>query len=188
MHSRAVAFTAFLIAFGAVTASADGPLVPGARAPHFVGRTVTGEALNLASTRGRVTLLNFILTNYREEASHLRAIEGLRTRLGRRGLAVLTVALDQEPSEPVAAFVRRCGVQHPVFLDPGRKIADKFGVQAAPTLYVLDPWGVVVRYQEGYMAGDEKALAATIETLIDRELGPGDHRDEGTCHCYAPRP
>jgi hypothetical protein len=86
----------------------------------------------------------------------------------------------------VRAFVRDRNVRHPVFLDPEHRIAALFGVRAAPALYLLDPKGAVVRYQEGFMAGDESVLAAAIEGLIDRDLGPGDHPDEGLCHCYAP--
>jgi peroxiredoxin len=170
-------------------AFASGPLVPGTSSPHFVAKTVDGVMLNLASTRGRVTLLSFFLTSYKDEPAHLQALERLGVKYAPRGFSVLSVALDQDRPDVVASYVRKLGVRHPVFLDPQRRVADKYGVQSVPTVYLLDPRGVVVRYQEGYMPGDEKTLASVIEALIDRTLGPGNHPDAGLCHCYAvPRP
>ena len=172
----------------ALAAYAEGPLVPGTASPHFVANTVDGATLNLASTRGRVTLLNFFLTTYKDEPAHLQALERLSVKYAPRGFSVLSVALDQDRPDVIASFVRKLGVKHPVFLDPERKIADKYGVQSVPTVYLLEPRGEIVRYQEGYMPGDEKTLAAVIEALIARTLGPGDHPNAGMWHDYAPRP
>jgi hypothetical protein len=81
------ALIALLAATGVASVCADGPLTPGAHAPHFVGHTADGKALNLASTRGRVTLLSFFVTTYKDEVEHIRMVEGLRERYERRGLS-----------------------------------------------------------------------------------------------------
>jgi DNA-binding beta-propeller fold protein YncE len=72
----------------------------------------------------------------------------------------------------VREAVRRYGVTHPVVVDPGRRIWDEWGVNAWPTLVVVNADGEVVAAGSG--EPDVDALEGAVRELL--ELG----RREGT--------
>ena len=64
----------------------------------------------------------------------------------------------------VREAVRRYGVTHPVVVDPGRSIWDEWGVNAWPTLVVVDETGEVVAAGSG--EPDPDALRAVVRDLL----------------------
>lgn len=87
---------------------------------------------------------------------------------------------NERDAEMVRQAVRRYGVTHPVVVDPGRSVWDEWGVDAWPTLVLVDGEGGIVAAGAG--EPDPGVLREAIRSLLD--LG----RREGTLSPEAPLP
>jgi hypothetical protein len=79
---------------------------------------------------------------------------------------------NEQDADMVRQAVRRYGVTHPVVVDPGRAIWDEWGVNAWPTLAIVNADGQLVAAGAG--EPDPEVLSEAIQSLL--ELG----RREGT--------
>jgi hypothetical protein len=79
---------------------------------------------------------------------------------------------NERDADMVREAVRRYGITHPVIVDPGREIWDEWGVNAWPTLAIVNADGEIVAAGAG--EPDPKMLREAIDALLD--LG----RREGT--------
>jgi sugar lactone lactonase YvrE len=79
---------------------------------------------------------------------------------------------NERDADMVREAVRRYGVRHPVVVDPGRAIWDEWGVNAWPTLAIVNADGQIVAAGAGEPSLD--MLREAVESLL--ELG----RQEGT--------
>jgi DNA-binding beta-propeller fold protein YncE len=79
---------------------------------------------------------------------------------------------NERDADMVREAVRRYGITHPVIVDPGREIWDEWGVNAWPTLAIVNADGEIVAAGAG--EPDPQMLREAIDALLD--LG----RREGT--------
>jgi len=95
-----------------------------------------------------------------------------------RGKGVQFIGINsnkQEPAEEVAKHAKEHGFKFPVLKDPDNVIADRFGAQVTPEIYVLDSEGVL-RYH-GYIDDDQhqkkekpsQDLRAALDALLSGE-------------------
>lgn len=77
---------------------------------------------------------------------------------------------NERDADAVRQAVRRYGVTHPVVVDPGRRIWDEFGVDAWPTLVLLDADGAIAAAGSG--EPDPAALEAAIRELLPAQSPP----------------
>jgi hypothetical protein len=79
---------------------------------------------------------------------------------------------NERDSKMVRDAIRRYSIRHPVVVDSGFKIWESYGINAWPTLVVLDPEGYAVGYQPGEPPAD--AFLGLVRGILD------EHRDKGT--------
>ena len=108
-------------------------------------------------------------------------LAGLERELEDEPFLVIGVHSPKFPNERdetmVREAVRRHGVTHPVVVDPGRRIWDEWGVNAWPTLVVVDEAGEVVAAGSG--EPDPDSLGALVRDLLpDAHPGPLPLRPE----------
>ena len=72
-----------------------GPLQPGAQAPDFTATTLEGVPMRLDQWQGKVIVLNFFITWYRDAADHLQMMETLQDAYAQAGMRLLSVSLDE---------------------------------------------------------------------------------------------
>ena len=112
----------------------------------------TGGPLSLEQLRGKFVLLDFwtyCCINCMHLLPELEKLERAYTR----ELVVIGVhspKFDAErDSDRVVEAIRRYGIRHPVINDKDRILWNLFGVQAWPTLVLMDPEGFVVWVKSG---------------------------------------
>ena len=142
---------------------------PGAQAPAFEGRSISGKKIQFPEDyRGRFVLLDFWATwcgPCRQELPHVRkALE----RFGERGFAVLGVTLDapQVEQSRVSRFVADERMPWPQVYDDAIAIAGKYGVEGIPAAFLVDGTGKIVA-QGDALRGDE--LLATLERTLTKQ-------------------
>jgi thiol-disulfide isomerase/thioredoxin len=148
-------------------------LKQGSLAPSFTLRTPQGQAVTVPEA-GRPTLLEFFATwcpHCAAEAPHLR---GLALQFGSRA-AFVSVNADSEDRASVYAFHRYFGLPYPALVDPSGsprgsfheagglgRWATTYGVEAYPTVYVIDANGRVA------WAGDGEQPDALLHQMLVR--------------------
>lgn len=167
MHGKAIVAAALLAA--AVPAAAAEALLPwkGGATPALVLRNPAGEAVDLASLRGKVVLVNFWATWCAPCVEEMPALARLRARLAPRGFEVLAVNQGEMPAR-VTAFAERTGLDLPLLLDREKAVAKAWKVRALPTTFVVDGKGRIRLYAEGEL-DTGPALEAAIAPLLPRE-------------------
>jgi thiol-disulfide isomerase/thioredoxin len=148
--------------------SAHPPISPdllavGSRAPGFRLRTPQGEPFSLDQERGNAVLVEFFATwcpHCDAEAPHLRDLY-LALRHAGTHIDFLAINADGETAPSVYAYHRYFGLPFPALLDPSSlpgswtnpgdagPVTTAYRVANYPTLYVLDPRGVIVWRSDG---------------------------------------
>lgn len=132
----------------------------------------TDQAPTLATLRGRVTLLNFWTydcVNCRNQLPDLRYLENKY----HDGLSIIGVHTPkfaaQRSAAPVLKAVNRNHIRHPVANDPEYLVWQAYGVQAWPTLAVIDANGQLAALLPG--EGRRQEADALIAQLLDEAAG-----------------
>lgn len=165
--ARALAAAALLAV--STAAGAAETLLPwtGGATPPLALRTAAGEAVDLASLRGKVVLVNFWATWCAPCVEEMPALARLRARLAPRGFEVLAVNQGEMPAR-VTAFAERAGLDLPMLLDREKAVAKAWKVRALPTTFVVDRAGRIRLHAEGEL-DTGPALEAAIVPLLPRE-------------------
>jgi thiol-disulfide isomerase/thioredoxin len=123
---------------------------------------VNGRAVDVSKLRGKVVLVDFWATwcpPCREEVPHV--VEAYK-KLHDKGFEIVGISLDQSKAS-LLAYTKQHGMVWPQYFgeDGGQEIAGKFGVDAIPSMWLLDKQGKVVTKEarEDLTAQVEKLLA-----------------------------
>ena len=168
---RTVALVAVVVAvaFGYVhLAGQKGyALKEGAEAPGFRLPSLAGEQVDLGSYRGKVVVLNFWATWCPPCVAEMPSLQRLDRALGPEGLAVVTVSTDED-QEALEEFVTRYGLDLPVLLDPGGRVASRdYRTTGFPETFVLDRAGVLLSHTVGPAEWDSPDALAHFRGLLD---------------------
>jgi len=117
---------------------------PGAPAPDFTLKTLTGGTVTLSDYKGHALLLNFWAswcTPCRGEMSDIIAAYNAHKD---QGLQVLAINLtDQEHMSDVRKFAVELQMPFPVLLDQQGKVRKSYALRGVPTSVFIDAEGVV---------------------------------------------
>jgi cytochrome c biogenesis protein CcmG/thiol:disulfide interchange protein DsbE len=178
MRTVAVLLAFMLILMPTPTSAQTGatriPLTAGTVAPDFTASTLEGATISLAEMRGKVVVLNFFITWYRDAAEHLHIMEDLNTRFAEQGMRLVSISLDsgERGLADVRALLRDEEIAHPVISDPQQVVAALYGVRALPAIFIIGRDGVIAHYHEGYTEGDAERLGALIAAALAVEPTP----------------
>lgn len=135
----------------------------------------TDHPLRVRSLRGHVVVLNFFTYGCVDSHHALAVVEALARRYAQAPVAVVGVhsaRFAREASvERVADALARHHVTHPVVVDDGRGLWDRYALHRWPTVVVLRPDGTLASVTPG--APDADALDAAVAGLLDEALAHG---------------
>ena len=140
---------ALLVFALALPARALFALTPGDRAPAFTlpvaGGGGGGEiSLDRERTGHAATVVMFIATRCPVSNAYNERMEDLQKTYAARGVRFIGVNSNvNEPPAEIADHARRHGFTFPVVKDAGSRIADAYGAQHTPEIFVVDRDGVV---------------------------------------------
>ena len=142
----------------------------GGEAPSFRLPSLSGGQGELASLRGKVVVLNFWATWCAPCVSEMPSLERLHRTLGPEGLAVVTVATDDDDAD-VRRFVTDGGLTMPVLRDPGGRVAsDTYRTTGYPETFILDRSGVLLEHVVGPAEWDSPEWIARFRGLLGPRL------------------
>jgi thiol-disulfide isomerase/thioredoxin len=132
---------AIIVAFRAYQTrdAPDGP------APELSGRAVSGDLLSLGARPGEPVLVHF----WASWCGVCQAEEGTIDALA-DDHRVITIASSSGTSEDVSAYMRAEDVDFPAIPDPQSAIAERWGVRAFPTTFIVGPDGTIRSVEVGY--------------------------------------
>jgi peroxiredoxin len=114
----------------------------GESAPNFELPDLEARVCRLAEQRGRIVVLNFWSVDCPHAERTDEILSSLRPAWGNRVMVWWLASNANEPDErrKLAAHERQVG---PVLLDEGQVVADRYGAQTTPHLFVVDEGGVL---------------------------------------------
>jgi len=93
-------------------------------------------------------------------------MERLYRRYKEKGLVVVALSVDAEGAPVVIPFVKEHHFSFPVGLDPKMAVAEKYGVRALPSSFLINRKGQLAALALGPRQWDEKPAHALIELLL----------------------
>ncbi len=148
------------------------------RAPEFPAGLEwlnTKEPVTLASLRGKVVVVDFwtyCCINCMHVLPHLKKLEHKYPQ----ELVVIGVHsakfTTEKETENIRQAILRYEIEHPVVNDNQMRVWDQWGVHAWPTLFLIDPEGMVVGYTsgEGFYDAFDQAISQLIAEFTDKGL------------------
>ena len=157
MKVKKVGLAALAMILLASGASACAPAKTGTEpvpAPEFSLKDLQGNALSLASYKGKVLILNFWATwcppCRREIPGFIEAYRELKDK----GLEILGVSVDDMPEATLGQWVRDAGMNYPVALATAKIVADYEPGDYIPATIVIDREGRI-RYRQSQLMDKE---------------------------------
>jgi peroxiredoxin len=132
----------------------------GKPAPDFELPAIGGGSVHLASLRGKVIVLDFWATWCGSCLEEIPQLEKLQAEASPAKMVILGVS-DEDPS--VVEKWREEYKRSFRTLAGGQKVFKDFGVGPIPALVVIDPQGIVVKYQVGFSS--ERQLRSWVEGI-----------------------
>lgn len=136
-----------LVVFAALAATGAAPaadLKIGAPAPDFtlpLARDGASLALKELSN-GKAVVVMFIATKCPVSNAYNDRMGAIAREYSSKGIQFVGINSNKaEPAEEVAAHAREHRLTFPIVKDPGNKVADAYGAQKTPEVYVLSPKG-----------------------------------------------
>jgi peroxiredoxin len=136
-------------------------------------RSADGRSVNLAESRGKVVVLSFGATWVPLAAKELPALEKLAERYANRNVSFYWVSINSAKpgaknyasDAELQAFARRHGLSLMVLRDPDQTAYRAFGLDALPTIVILDREGQVSRKHVGFDPEQIEAYAEVMRSL-----------------------
>jgi len=151
-----------LLASGTALAAvgADAP-APGFSAPLLL----KPSAIKLEDYRGKVVYLDFWASWCAPCRSAFPQIDRIYAKYRERGFDVVAVTQDQELGEALR-FVQMQPISFTLVTDRDHGIAERYGVKAMPSSYLIDRKGVVRHVHLGFKQGSAAALEEQVIALL----------------------
>jgi len=141
------------------------PELVGRLAPAFSATTLDGHTVSLGDFRGQK---NVVVTFWASWCGPCRLELAGLTRFYQRNhsdasdFEILAVSIDED-TRNATDFASAQKLNFPVLLDTGQKVADAYGVNSIPTMFIIDKNGTIKYGHTGY--------EMTQEFQLSRELG-----------------
>jgi len=167
--TRVLAAVALAVLASAVPAAAA-PAAPAVRVPLLTD----GEIFDSLSLIGKqVLVLRFQASWSKSCAAQAAGLQRVYDRYRSRGVALLAVQMD-DTERDARAFLAAHRATYPSALDPGLRVANRFGVKRVPFTVVVNKRGEIAARLDA--TTDEARLAAAIDAALKppaRRKAPG---------------
>jgi cytochrome c biogenesis protein CcmG/thiol:disulfide interchange protein DsbE len=133
-------------------------------AEDFTLPALGGRTFRLAEQRGKVVLVNFWATWCPPCLEEMPAMERLWRKHKDAGFVLVAVSVDTDPQK-VVPFVAEHKLTFPIAFDSKMAVADKYGVRALPSSFILGREGELAALALGPRRWDNKASHRLVEAM-----------------------
>jgi thiol-disulfide isomerase/thioredoxin len=154
--SKWAAFSVILLFFGLVwifmgridqnITSGDKGSAPfnGFEAPDFLLQTENGEAISTLDYREKPLIINLWTSWCPPCRAEMPALEQVYQEYNGEGLEILAVNITKQDNKQNAIqFARDLGISFPVLFDESGHVSEMYHLQALPTTFFIDKFGVI---------------------------------------------
>lgn len=135
--------------------------------PDALGRDRDGRPVRLTDYAGKVVVVSFWASWCAPCLEEMALLENLQRRIGGERLAVIGVNWREERFQYRAALRRLDRVQLVLSRDEEGSVAEAYGVDEIPRLFIVDADGRLAHSHAGYVPADSAAgIVAEIEALL----------------------
>ena len=144
-----------------------------AQAPQISLTSTSGATVSSGELRGKVTVLSFGATWVPLTGKELPALQKLADRYAGRGVQVYWVSVNSAKAgaknfmtdADLVAFAQQRGLRLPVLRDSEQAAYQAFGLDALPTVVILNKDGSVARKLVGFDPNQSEAYGAAMKEL-----------------------
>lgn len=113
--------------------------------PDFQLSDIEGNTLRLSDFKGKVVMIHFWSATCPFVVRYEPRIQFLAKEYASREVVVLGIASNvTETKDQIKTVAKERGVNYPILIDPGNKIADAFGAITTPHVYLVNQEGILV--------------------------------------------
>jgi peroxiredoxin len=134
-------------------------------AEDFTLPALNGGTFSLADQRGKIVLVNFWATWCPPCLEEMPAMERLWQKHKEAGFVLVAVSVDADPKK-VVPFVTQHKLTFPIAFDTTMSVAEKYGVRALPSSFILAKDGMLAALALGPRHWDNKASHRLVETMV----------------------
>jgi peroxiredoxin len=170
-HTVVLSCAGVLLALAATVAWADTSRSPpvGAAAPDFTAYNyVTGEKTRLGDQHGKVVILTFWATWCSPCREELPNLEGIQEHVGKDQLVVL--AVNFRDSDDTITYLKKSAKKAAwkisMLLDRNGSIADKYGIESIPHLFLIGRDGNIAAAHSGFGDGSIDVMLPEINAAL----------------------
>lgn len=166
MKMRAILGVTALLATGIAFAKGPSSFV-GKAIPAFSMTSITGEKLSDKSLRGKVYVLDFWATWCGPCLEASPSMDRLQRKFKAQGVRVIGANVSESNPKAAKEYTKKHGYTYTVTMgSTNEKLAQALGARGIPLIMVVGKDGKVAKVYEGFGAGVEKELEATITSLL----------------------
>jgi cytochrome c biogenesis protein CcmG/thiol:disulfide interchange protein DsbE len=130
-------------------------------------RDLDGNAITLASLRGKVVWLNFFASWCPPCQQETPILRTLSNTYRDRGLALIGISVQETTPSDVAAYAQRYQLPYTIGFDGSGDVLREYKVFALPTQFFIDVNGVIQQVVSGPV--DEQGARALIESMLPKQ-------------------
>ena len=138
-------------------------------APVTEFQTVTGNAVNLATYKDKVVLVNFWATWCVPCVREMPSLDRLQASFDKEKFLVLAVSVDRGGSTKVVPFLKKHEIEKlTTVLDQRMRLASALRVPGMPTSFLLDRAGRVIGSLAGIAEWDSDEAKALVRYYLEK--------------------
>lgn len=141
-------------------------------APEFAIKDDMGKELKLSDYRGNVVFLNFWYTTCPPCVREMPDMELMNRVFKDRKFKMVPVSVDTNFDDVKKFYENYKLTSMPMYLDPGKQIANRYNVYKFPETYIIDGNGIVLKHYIGEKAWSSPTHMSTIEEFIKKQEAP----------------
>jgi thiol-disulfide isomerase/thioredoxin len=127
-----------------------------------------GGKRKLSEVAGKVTLINFWATWCSACVIEMPSILALRSAYKSKGFEVVAINLDEKPEAVLPKFLKKLGIDFPVYVDPDGAVGDLLDVSAIPLTVIVDKERRVLFTHNGELDWNSAEIRARLEGWLAR--------------------
>jgi thiol-disulfide isomerase/thioredoxin len=127
--------------------------------PEIKFTAVDGREVDLAKLKGKVVLIDFWATWCGPCVGEVPHVLEAYKKFHDKGFEIIGISLDRDKSA-LTSFIKERGMEWPQSFESSNALADKYGINAIPAMWLVDKDGNVATKNA------RKDLAAQVEKLL----------------------
>jgi len=134
----------------------------GQKAPDWTLPQVLNDSIQLSSLKGNLVLLEFWFSGCRGCVKAIPELNRIQKQYFKNGLKVYGIEFTKSNNKGIEEYIQKEEIEYPT-LYKGKEIAIEYGVNAAPTIFLIDRKGIIKYSSVGL---DKEKLIKSIEDNI----------------------